>query len=144
MDNIDRIMKEAERLGFGVSYGKYRAAYPYGSADVLPSAKKRTMPGKATAVCRHCRKTFVVRHGNQTYCSEECQDAVLYQRQKEYYAKKSKVPPVAMCAVCGADFKPVSTKSRYCCEECAKEGYRLKRAHRRASRNQGEKNGISL
>lgn len=91
MDNIDRIMKEADRLGFGCSYGKYRAAYPNGSADVLPSAK-RASSGKKIVVCRHCGKAFVVRHGKHVYCSEECREAVFYQRQRDYYAKKSKVP----------------------------------------------------
>lgn len=143
MDNIDRIMKEADWLGFGCSYGKYRAAYPNGSADVLPSAK-RAFSEKKTAVCRHCGKAFIVRHGSQNYCSEECRDEVFYQRQRDYYAKKSKVPPVAMCTVCGAEFKPASTRSRYCCKECAKEGDRLKSARFRANRKKGQENGISL
>ena len=41
MDNIDRIMKEAAKAGYGVSYGKYRAAHPDGGKDViLPPQKK--------------------------------------------------------------------------------------------------------
>lgn len=40
MDNIDRIMKEAAQAGYGVSYGKYRAAHPDGSKDVILPLKK--------------------------------------------------------------------------------------------------------
>lgn len=142
MDNIDRIMKEADRLGFGCRYGKYRAAYPNGSADVLPSAKKT--PSVKTVPCRLCGKMFVVKHGNQSYCSEDCRDEVFRQRQRELAAKKSKVPPVAMCVICGADFKPASTRSRYCCKECAKEGARKNNARLWAEYKKGRKNGVSV
>lgn len=47
MDDIDRIMKEAEQKGFGVSYGKYQIAPPPGQLGGLI----------APASCRYSRET---------------------------------------------------------------------------------------
>lgn len=144
MDNIDRAMKEAERLGFGVSYGKYRAAYPSGSAGVLPSPRKSAVPQKPAASCVCCGKPFVRTHASQVYCSEECRYIVFRKRQNDYARRKTAAPLVAMCAICGADFKPKSRKSKYCCKECAHEGSRKVAALWRAAHKKGAADGVSL
>ena len=106
MDNIDRIMKEADRLGFGVSYGKYRAAYPNGSGGVVLSAPKPKPPEKPSGTCKLCGKTFVRRHANALYCSAECKIEAEKKRQRDWYGKKADIPSVAVCVICGADFNP--------------------------------------
>lgn len=143
MDNIDRIMKEADRLGFGCSYGKYRAAYPNGSADVLPTAKQASS-GKKTAACRRCGKMFVVRHGNQSYCSDECAYEVLIERQREYPKARPKYPQKRSCSICGSDFMAVRSNNLYCSKDCAREGNRRKSASWRAAQKEGVADGISL
>lgn len=127
MDNIDRMMKEADRLGFGVSYGKYRAAYPNGSSGAnLKAAAGRSE--KPSATCRHCGKPFVIRHGNQQYCSGECRDAVVMARQRKWEKdarkRRQQAGYVKVCAVCAADFRTSDSRKKYCCEECQKKGRR--------------------
>lgn len=139
MDNIDRIMKEADRLGYGVSYGKYRAAYPNGSRDVVPKPAPSDSPEKPAAICRHCGKEFVKNHANQAYCSAECGDAVKTIRQNEWRRNKNKkdIQPIA-CAECGAEFSPAIQRKKYCCPKCAAAGKRKQQhlwyaAHKKGS-----------
>ena len=85
MDNIDRMMKEAERLGFGVSYGKYRAAYPNGSADVIAPAVETDLDEEnELRACRRCGKKFAITHGNQRYCSVDCSEEAKNKRQQQW------------------------------------------------------------
>lgn len=143
MDNIDRMMKEADRLGFGVSYGKYQAACFSGIVQPV-SATPKPSQEKPSVTCRHCGKTFIASHANQAYCGAECKVAAAAKRQREYDKRKSRVPPVAMCATCGADFKPKTSRSKYCCTECADEGGRKTSALWRAAHKKGVADGISL
>lgn len=125
MDSIDRAMKEAERLGFGVSYGKYRAAYPDGSQDVVPKPAPAAKSEEPTGVCRCCGKPFVKRHASRTVCSVECEAIVKADRDRQYHRnKKKKDARTIVCAVCGADFKSVDHRRKYCCPKCAAAGKR--------------------
>lgn len=144
MDSIDRAMKEADRLGFGVSYGKYQTACLNGTASRSPVEEKPKLPEKPSTPCRNCGKPFVARHANEGYCSEECRYAAFRKRQNDYHKGKSRVPSVAMCEICGADFKPLNTRSKYCSEECAKDGARKTAALWRARRKKGAADGVSL
>lgn len=125
MDNIDQIMKEADRLGFGVSYGKYRAAYPNGSGDVLVRPVYPEPVEKPPRTCRRCRKPFVGVHGSQAYCSQECRHAAIMERQDAYYKRKKTREErllIISCAECGADFRAVRESQKYCCPECRRIG----------------------
>lgn len=127
MDNIDKMMKEAERLGFGVSYGKYRAAYPNGSADVIAPAVETDLDYENDfRTCRRCGKEFTITHGNQRYCSVDCSEEAKSQRLKQWgrsqREKKNGSAP-KFCKVCGATITERTRKS-YCSEDCAKEGRR--------------------
>lgn len=140
MNNIDRIMKEADRLGFGVSYGKYRAAYPNGSGDVLVRPVEPEPVQKPSRTCRRCGKPFVGAHGSQAFCSQECRHATIIERQDACYKRKKlkeKRILILSCAECGADFRAVRETQKYCCEECKKEGHRKTAASWRASRKKG-------
>ena len=140
MDNIDRIMKEADRLGFGVSYGKYRAAYPNGSGEVLAQAPKSEPAQKPTRKCRRCGSPFVIMHGSQAYCSPDCSQAAVIERQNACYRRKrlkEKRLLIISCSECGTDFRAVRETQKYCCPECAKEGGRKNAAKWRAANKDG-------
>lgn len=144
MDNIDRMMKEADRLGFGVSYGKYRAAYPNGSADVLPSPPKPKPPERPSGICKMCGKNFVKSHANTIYCGPECKIAAERKRQRDWYHNKTKVPAIAVCIICGADFKPKKVNCKTCGQECRRENNRRLSARWRAAQKEGATYGVSL
>ena len=140
MDNIDRIMKEADAKGFGVSYGKYRAACLNGTVDPVPTLQNPAPKEKPPIPCRCCGKPFAARHANQVYCSPECQSKIKIQRQNAWRKEKwkSRPPVIVSCAICGADFKAKRCTSRYCSKECAKEGGRINGARWRAEHKEGD------
>lgn len=144
MDNIDRIMKEADRLGFGCSYGKYRAAYPDGGADVTPTAPKPKPEGKPPGTCKLCGKTFVRRHANALYCSAECKIEAEKKRQRDWYGKKADIPSVAVCVICGADFKPKSVRSKCCSPKCSEANKRKASSRWWVDHKKGGADGIPL
>ena len=140
MDNIDKMMKEADRLGFGVSYGKYRAAYPNGSGDVLVRPVEPKPVQNPSRRCRRCGKPFVGTHGSQAFCSEECGNAAIMERQNAWRKRKrlkEKRLLIISCAECGADFRAVRKTQKYCCAECSREGHRKTAANWRAIHKKG-------
>lgn len=123
MDNIDRIMQEADRLGFGVSYGKYRAAYPDGSKDILTGTARESLDyDDDLRKCKICGREFFATHGNQAYCSAECSDKGRIKRQSQYDKKRHAVK-VRSCKECGATITRKGARS-YCSDACAKDGRR--------------------
>lgn len=144
MDNIDRIMKEADRLGFGVSYGKYRAAYPNGSGGVISSAPKPKPPEKPSGTCKLCGKLFVKSHANNLYCSAECKAEAEKKRQRDWYRKKIDLPAVAVCVICGADFKPKNFRNKCCSRECSEENRRNASRRWYAAHKRRPDHGLSL
>lgn len=146
MDNIDRIMKEAARLGFGVSYGKYQSACYSGSVESVSAPPKAKQQAKPSIICRHCGKPFVANHANQAYCSPECKYEARLARQDTWNKTKGCRKPkqqTLVCAECGADFKAFRYTQKYCCKECAKDGKRKTYARWRAAKKETA-DGISL
>lgn len=141
MDNIDRIMREADRLGFGVSYGKYQAACGY---RTVLSAPKPKPPEKPTGICKMCGKLFVKSHANTIYCGPECKIAAERKRQRDWYGKKIVVPAVAVCVICGVEFKPLNFRGKCCGLECSRENRRRASACWRAAQKKGAADGVSL
>jgi predicted nucleic acid-binding Zn ribbon protein len=135
MDNIDRIMKEADRLGFGCSYGKYRVAYPDSIEDAGAAAPK--IPPKPEKNCKCCGASFVPNHANQVYCSPECKDKIQVGRIRKSEQKRKgeakRTAPKKFCKTCGSDIPISSQRRSYCCDECAAEGSRKYNALRRAA-----------
>ena len=68
MSNLDRDIKEAERLGYGVHYGQYKADHP----GELPKAEEE-LPEETTK-CAECGELFVPRKENQLYCCIRCKE----------------------------------------------------------------------
>ena len=147
MDNIDRAMKEADRLGFGVSYGKYQAACHAGHVEALPSPPKPKAPEKPSINCRHCEKPFVRSYANRVYCSPECKYAAKLVKQAAWdknKGRRKKKQLILVCAECGADFKALRSSQKYCCKECAKDGQRKAQARWWAAHKKGASDGVSL
>ena len=132
MDALDLAMREAERLGIGVSYGKYKAAYPNGSGHVLPKPNRSRIPPKKTIACRRCGVQFVPIQGSQKYCGAECKAMSVTERARRDYRKAHGVVksenPVTSCAICGSDFAPGDLRMKYCSEECKREAIRKSQA----------------
>ena len=132
MDALDLAMREAERLGFGVSYGKYKAAYPNGSGDVLPKPNRSRIPNKKTIACRRCGAQFVPIHGCQKYCGAECKSISVTERARRDYRKahciEKSEDPVTFCSICGSDFAPGDLRMKYCSEECKRKAIRKAQA----------------
>ena len=138
MDNIDRIMKEADRLGFGVSYGKYRAAYPDGSKAVVSAAAQEPLECEDDLrMCKICGKEFLPTHGNQACCSAECKAEAEKKRQREWYRKKHEIPDTAVCAICGVQFKPKSPRNKCCSKECSRKNKQQSSARWYAAHKKG-------
>jgi len=128
MDNLDRDIREAQRLGYGVHYGHYKADHPYTadhSVDLVPE-----YPVKK---CAECGEEFVPGRPGQIYCSEECRNrrnARESARKNRENRPKSPIGP-AVCPVCGCTFHRERADRIYCGMSCA--------AVARNKRRKGEK-----
>lgn len=91
LDNIERDVIQAERLGYGCHYGRYKADYPYTREE------EEEIPEDApTRICEHCGEPFCMIGAShlRKYCSYECcQKAARKQaanRRKKEAAKNEK------------------------------------------------------
>lgn len=66
MSNLDRDVREAARLGYGVHYGRYKADHPHTAPAVEDG------PPEKTVACGHCGSLFVPKRYNQRYCCDVC------------------------------------------------------------------------
>ena len=76
MDNLEKDVAAAMRLGYGVHYGRYKADYP--------KTKEDTGADPYIRECRYCGKRFRaagLRNG-KLYCDDWCRDA--YNSRKAY------------------------------------------------------------
>lgn len=67
MTNLDRDIRMAEKLGYGVHYGLYKADHPHTKdieVDVRIAAPRK---------CQNCGAVFYHERGNKIYCSVRCQ-----------------------------------------------------------------------
>lgn len=92
-DNIDLDMEDAERLGYGCQYGRFKAAHPHTKAaneDRLHPKKKKqeqqVQPDRQVYenVCPVCGKKFTTANPRRAYCSDDCK------RKKRQQAKQQK------------------------------------------------------
>lgn len=77
LDNIEMDMIEAERLGYGVQYGRYKADYPF-TKEANEERRKRKPKTKPVQIyvfnCPVCGKEFTTSRRNKKYCSEYCKE----------------------------------------------------------------------
>ena len=117
MDNLDRDIREAKRLGYGVHYGHYKADHPH-TADL---SEETPAPKFPIIRCKHCGREFEQIHKNRQYCSEECKE-----REKEKNRLQKENRPAlligeAICPVCGKQFLRTrkNIRKQYCSQSCA-------------------------
>ena len=69
MDRLTRDVLEAERLGYGVHYGHYKADHPH-TGDPGP---RKIDPGSVECICTQCGKKYTKpRNSARHFCSNEC------------------------------------------------------------------------
>lgn len=82
MDNLTREMIECEKAGYGVHYGRWKAAQPIAKPVPLELPED-------WKICPHCGKAFKPKLKQQKYCEAMC--GVYANREKKYaYVKRYK------------------------------------------------------
>lgn len=116
MDNLDRDIREAKRLGYGVHYGRYKADYPHTREVPLDVARPVKLRN-----CKKCGKEYAYDHTNGLgyFCSESCKkqhyEKINSEAQRRYRSRLES----QTCGFCGNIFKPSRNGQRYCCASCA-------------------------
>lgn len=109
MDNLLKDVREAERLGYGIHYGRYKVDHPHTaniSVDLDPEPVKRK--------CKECGAAFDPGASNQLYCCEECKNAAGSRRSYEKRKAMDLQVGMATCAFCGMEFYR-KRKTQTCC-----------------------------
>lgn len=123
LDNIERDVIAAMRLGYGVHYGHYKADHPHTRENPqLPVPKpepEKPVEAEQDAVCVFCGKMYIRNHGCRKYCSDECLKKAARARERNYYIKKHGEIKEVPCDECGKLFLPVNRRQIYCCQRCA-------------------------
>ena len=119
MDNIEKDVAAALRLGYGCRYGRYKVDYPCTadhSADIAPALPDDEPP----RYCRNCGKAFVPKHGSLRYCSEDCR-VELERLRKRLYARHAEKPNFGegICIVCQKTFQKTKKTQACCNKSCA-------------------------
>lgn len=157
MDNLERDVRMAEKLGYGCHYGWYKADHPH-TAELtdeeilgLPVKGKKKKPaakkGPEMTVCLWCGESFPATRHRRQYCNDDCRryayEKVKRERKKaEAHAADQKEK---LCVVCG---KPVTGKGcvKYCSIDCRQVGereqYQIRLAKERMKRAQKKLGGL--
>ena len=115
MDNLARDVREAERLGYGCHYGRYKVDHPYTRDEPdEPVCETRHKPKK----CPECGESFIPDHGCQKYCSIACNNRVIQRRYREKHSGRQMGAPVRNCVVCGEAYGTYKKTQMTCCRAC--------------------------
>lgn len=119
MDNLEKDVAAALRLGYGCQYGRYKVDHPHTAdhtVDLIPEEEEVDPPKQ----CRHCGKEFRPDNGNQVFCSEECRvdRRRLLDRINKSNAEKRPIGQ-AVCPVCDKTFAKLTRNHTYCSRSCA-------------------------
>lgn len=94
LDNLDRDVIRAERLGYGCHYGQYKADHPHTRAEgsnPAPIIEAQEIPNTLKS-CRMCGKMFDPEELGYTrarkFCSNECVVKSKRMRDKKYKAQR--------------------------------------------------------
>ena len=129
MDNLERDVRMAEKLGYGCHYGWYKADHPH-TADLtddeilgLPQRNEKPKPKEDPdmTVCRYCGKSFPKSSYGRQFCDDYCRRYYYERRKRE--RKKGEMRDGKVCAICG---KPIATERnrKYCSDNCREVGNR--------------------
>ena len=132
MDRIEYDVMEAERLGYGIHYGHYKADHPI--SDWTPEIANRPKPIPPRK-CKECETEFIPDRPNMWYCCDDCRNRrnarLGYQKRKK---RKHFPKGQAVCPVCGSDFYRKHIYTETCSRTCAA----LLREHRIREGQTGE------
>ena len=94
LDNLDRDVIRAERLGYGCHYGRYKADHPHTRAEgsnPAPTVEAQELPNTLKS-CRICGKMFDPEDFGYSkarkFCSVECAEESNRIRQRKYKAQR--------------------------------------------------------
>lgn len=150
MDNLERDVRMAEKLGYGCHYGWYKADHPH-TADLtdeeilgLPvkGKRKQRKKGPDMTACLWCGKSFLTTSHGKQYCNDDCRRYAYEAKRRE---QKGKVIKDKRCPVCG---KPVvGIRNRKCCSaECQdvadREQYQMRLAKAKMKRDAKKLEGL--
>lgn len=80
MTNLDKDIRRAEKLGYGVHYGAYKADHPNTKEPEPQEIDPRVK------ACRHCGRLFREDRGHRRiFCNDDCR--IQHNAQKEYEKK---------------------------------------------------------
>ena len=132
MSNLDRDLAEANRLGYGVWYGRYKADHPGEPVAAKPVVVEEvTEADLLDGICEICGKPFRKYNSQQKRCSGGCSEVAHRRMMAEKYRKKNVITEKLTCPKCAAVFLPVHRSQKYCCRSCQrKEEYARKRMKR--------------
>ena len=118
MDNLDRDIREAQRLGYGVHYGNYKADHPH--TREVPADVAQAVPVKIRT-CKRCGKEFQYDrlNGLGFFCSENCKKIQQKQNNADAVARYRGSMEPLICKVCGDPFIPTYRKQSYCSISCS-------------------------
>lgn len=140
---LDYDAQQAEALGYGCHYGKYKADHPNTELEferlTKTPARPKVAPDRYERVCARCGATFYTTQNVQKkYCSPECKHEV--EREKE---RQAKIPGhMKPCKNCGKEFLSYRG-TKYCCAECLETGrkvaaQRLREKYKQEGRTRGK------
>lgn len=118
-DHLEYDVMQAERLGYGCHYGKYKADHPDTLAkfEEVTGVKKleKVAPNKREKVCPVCGVTFVTGNLNthKIYCGDECRRKADEERKRQLESM-----PKGICLWCGGEITDTTMRSRYCGPGC--------------------------
>ena len=118
MDHLDRDVKRALELGYGVHYGRYKADYPH-TRDLDEAEEEKPVPTKA---CVECGTEFPLTHKNKKYCSEEC-----YRKHNDRARNSRRMRvPNGICYGCGVKLPEDRRRRIFCSDACANKLKKIK------------------
>lgn len=140
---LDYDVKQAEALGYGCHYGKYKADHPNTELEferlTKTPARPKVAPDRYVHVCARCGATFYTTQNVQKkYCSYDCKKEVENEKARNANTQGRTKP----CKNCGKEFLSYRG-TKYCCEACLEKARtvqqkRLKEKYKQEGRNNGK------
>lgn len=119
MSNLDRDLAEANRLGYGVWYGRYKADHPAVPVEEPePEVEPLVKEDPNDAVCVICGMHFRKRRLTQKYCGMACSEEANRRRSKAKFERNAPIIKELTCPYCGIVFLPMNRAQKYCSREC--------------------------
>lgn len=122
LDAIDRDMIEAERLGYGVHYGWYKADHPQTKETYQleeTRTHRRRAPGKLyTITCEICGKEFQSENSRKKTCSPKCRSQISSMKTRLRHKQNKLQYEEAVCRGCGVKFTKRSKTQMFCTQRC--------------------------